>query len=135
MEFDFEESDGLRNGAEIKTVHPGLAAEQAGLQAGDRITAIDGLSVDHPNRFQGITQAYPENATVTATVVRGEMSLEKQLLLEPIDFGATGITFKTPRNLKQWRELRQQIVDDPEVEIAFPIQKIDKRSAQRPRLD
>ena len=37
--LDQEENDGLRNGAEADEVRPDMAAEKAGLQAGDRIVA------------------------------------------------------------------------------------------------
>lgn len=51
---------------------PGAPAEKAGLRAGDRITAIDGTTVDGETADQALARVRgPKGTTVTLTVVRG----------------------------------------------------------------
>ncbi len=65
-------SDGsaTRTGAEIATVGPGTPAEQAGLQAGDLITAVDGEPVDSALSLVAHIREQAVGNTVTLTIVR-----------------------------------------------------------------
>ena len=51
VRFDTSEDDGIRNGAEVTGVIPDMAAADAGLQPGDRITKVAGLAVPDTSRF------------------------------------------------------------------------------------
>ena len=80
-------------------------------------------------RFLGITQAYPENSTVMASVMRGDEQLELELFLEPIDVGTTGIQFSLPNNNKKRREFFDTIQANPAAEVPFRCQKLARKSS------
>lgn len=60
-----------QGGAQIATVQPNSPATQAGLQAGDLITAINGQSVTSTDNFISIIDNFNPGQTVTLTVRRG----------------------------------------------------------------
>ncbi len=63
----------LGNGCGLVVVEPlpGAPAEKAGLRAGDRITAIDGATVDGQTTDQALARVRgPKGTTVTLTIVR-----------------------------------------------------------------
>ena len=63
----------LGDGCAMVVVQPiaGAPADKAGLRAGDRITAIDGITVDGQTAVQALTRVRgPKGTTVTLTIVR-----------------------------------------------------------------
>jgi len=63
----------LGDGCAMVVVQPiaGAPADKAGLRAGDRITAIDGITVDGQTADQALTRVRgPKGTTVTLTIVR-----------------------------------------------------------------
>ncbi len=71
-------SDGsaTRTGAEITSVSAGSAAEKAGLQKGDLVTAVNGEPVDSALSLVGYIREQSVGNTVTLTVVRGGQTTE-----------------------------------------------------------
>lgn len=61
---------GRSGGAYVQSVVPGGAADKAGLQRGDIITAVDGQSIDGHAAFIEIKNAHKAGDTVTLTVDR-----------------------------------------------------------------
>jgi S1-C subfamily serine protease len=59
------------SGALVTKVSPGGPAEQAGLQSGDVITAINGQAVTSPAQINGVVDAQPVGAEVLLQVSRG----------------------------------------------------------------
>jgi serine protease Do len=63
---------GLKDGRRvlINSVQPGSPAEQAGLRAGDVITALNGNAVDDPNALRNRIASTPPGIDVTLTILR-----------------------------------------------------------------
>ena len=59
LKIDDKEADGLFNGAEISEVVAGTNADEAGLQAGDRIVAADGAPHPQWGTPAGVTSQLP----------------------------------------------------------------------------
>ena len=105
---------------ELSIVDPGGPAARAGLKAGDRITAIDGHSI---NSFEGARRlgAVVPGQTVRLTVRRGQEVLVRSLTLgrrpEARARAMVGVTASTPRPGVR-RELRYSgKIDDVAVEV------------------
>ncbi|MCS6909787.1 MAG: trypsin-like peptidase domain-containing protein [Anaerolineales bacterium] len=62
-------------GAFVRAVGPGTPAAQAGLQAGDIITAIGGQAIDGNNRFVNVLMRFKPGERVPLTVVRDGRTL------------------------------------------------------------
>ncbi|GIW71344.1 MAG: serine endoprotease DegQ [Planctomycetota bacterium] len=69
------------SGAEVTSVARDSDAARAGLQAGDRIVAVDGTPVPSATRLLGVLGTYPAGATVTVEVVRGSGTTALQVEL------------------------------------------------------
>ena len=67
---DATSDDGLVNGAGLRTVEPGSAADRAGLEQGDVITAVDDLPVTGYQSLVATVRGYRPGDEVTLTVVR-----------------------------------------------------------------
>ena len=63
---------GADEGALIVEVVPGSSADEAGIQRGDIVTAIDGETVDSMATLAGRIRAHEPDDTVEITVVRGD---------------------------------------------------------------
>jgi putative serine protease PepD len=68
-------------GASVKTVEAGSPASQAGLQAGDTITAIDGKAISSTENFISAVAGYAPGQTITLTIVRDGQTKQVQLTL------------------------------------------------------
>ena len=66
--------DGANGGAQIQEVTSGGAADKAGLQAGDVITAVNGRVVDSADALVADIRSSAPGATVTLTYTRGGQS-------------------------------------------------------------
>ncbi|WP_127571555.1 S1C family serine protease [Georgenia faecalis] len=62
--------DVTRAGAEVRSIEDGAPADEAGLRAGDVITAIDGKTVNGAESLTGYVRQYSSGDAVTLTVVR-----------------------------------------------------------------
>lgn len=60
----------LGSGARVSDVQQGGSAQQAGVQSGDVITAVDGVKVASPTAFIVALQSKPIGATVTLSITR-----------------------------------------------------------------
>jgi serine protease DegQ len=100
LEGDREEKDNELNGAEIKSVQPGSAAEKLGLRAGDRITHLNDAKLLNYNRFLGVLGTYPAGSRVTLRYVRERTERRVEAELESLNPGGMGFSLKTPRSLR-----------------------------------
>lgn len=68
----------LRHPIEVYEIAPGSSAEKAGLQKGDKITAVEGIPVNYINELQGQLAAY-KGKEVLLSIDRGGNTLEQTL--------------------------------------------------------
>jgi predicted RND superfamily exporter protein len=71
--------------AEIEVVYPGTAAAEAGLKAGDVITALDGKAVADRTALAVAVQEHKAGETVTLTYKRGGKEEQTKLTTRPPD--------------------------------------------------
>lgn len=110
-------SDGLQNGAEIIAVANGSRPDDAGIQPGDRITAVDGRHVHNGVRLRGLIGTYPGSSTVTLSVERDDgthdISVELEDLVPPwIGFDIQALV-RGPRDQAAELLIRSVIDDGP----------------------
>jgi serine protease Do len=76
---------GVKEGALVRSVAPGSAAEKAGIKAGDVITKIGGRTVRGPNELSNAIRS-SSSATLPLTVVRNqkEMTVNVTLAEKPL---------------------------------------------------
>ncbi|MDQ6732107.1 MAG: trypsin-like peptidase domain-containing protein [Actinomycetota bacterium] len=79
-------------GAGIGSTVPGAPAAQAGVKAGDRITAVDGHTVSTVNQFIATIANYSPGDTVTFTVQRGGATTNIKVKLGTQPASAAGNT-------------------------------------------
>lgn len=82
----------VQEGALIEQVYDGTPAAEAGLEAGDIITAVDGDPVDQQRTLRERLLAYDEGEVVTLTVLRGGEELSVDVTLGP-NSGGFGFGF------------------------------------------
>ncbi|SDM95934.1 trypsin-like peptidase domain-containing protein [Actinomyces ruminicola] len=76
-------SDGVtRAGAEVGDVESGSPADQAGIKAGDVITAIDGKATSQAAALTGFVRQYSAGDEVTLTVIRDGEEIEATATLK-----------------------------------------------------
>lgn len=68
---DAESSDGLQQGARLGEVTPGGAADKAGLQAGDVVTAVDSHAIASGDALVAAVRSHRPGEKVTVTYTRG----------------------------------------------------------------
>jgi len=68
-------------GATISTVQAGSPASSAGLQQGDKVTAIDGKTITSTQQFIETVDGYSPGQTITLTVQRGGNTVTPKLTL------------------------------------------------------
>jgi putative serine protease PepD len=68
-------------GAQISTVQAGSPAASAGLQQGDKVTAIDGKAISSTQQFIETVDTYSPGQTITLTVKRGSNTITPKLTL------------------------------------------------------
>src|SRR5262245_1340468 len=87
--IEFDVSD---DGITVEEVTAKGAAEQAGLKAGDVITAIDGVKIDASSRFAifKMLQGKEPGDTVKVAYLRDQQKKETELKLEPRTTGTPG---------------------------------------------
>jgi serine protease Do len=71
-----------RDGAFVEQVEAGHAADEAGLQHGDAIVAVDGQHVKNPRELIDAVSARPPGSKVTMGVIRDDKPLELEVKLE-----------------------------------------------------
>jgi putative serine protease PepD len=67
---DAQSSDGLTNGARLGEVTSGGAADKAGLQAGDVVTAVDGKAIASGDALVAAVRSHRPGDQVTITITR-----------------------------------------------------------------
>jgi 2-alkenal reductase len=80
-EIAAEENLPVQNGALISSVEPGTPAEDAGLQAGDIIVAVEGVSLAQDNSLRYELTFFQPGDTIELTVRRGDEELTLDLTL------------------------------------------------------
>ena len=76
-------SDGITaQGAEIKAVGAGSAAEKAGLQSGDVVTSVDGITINDSQGLVAEIRSFTPGQTVTMTVQRGGNATQLKATLD-----------------------------------------------------
>lgn len=78
----FDRGDSGQLGAEVVTVVPGGAAEQAGLETGDIIIGIDGKPVTSSVALTGYVRRHAVGDVVTLDVVRGGQDMQVEATLQ-----------------------------------------------------
>jgi len=63
-------ASGFSIGAEVATVEPGSAADQAGVKVGDVVTKFQNLTISDPNQLTAAVREQPAGAAVKVTVLR-----------------------------------------------------------------
>jgi 2-alkenal reductase len=83
IDGDIAAQEGLavQNGAYVAAVEDGTPADDAGLQADDVITAVDGVSLAQNNSLRLVLTGYRPGDTITLTVQRGSREIELDLTL------------------------------------------------------
>ncbi|MEU4605354.1 trypsin-like peptidase domain-containing protein [Kribbella sp. NPDC023972] len=71
---DAQSSDGLTNGARLGEVTPGGAADKAGLQAGDVVTAVDGKAIASGDALVAAVRSHRPGDEVKITLTRNGKS-------------------------------------------------------------
>ena len=66
----------------VTRVVPGSPAEKAGIVAGDRITALDGIELTREQTIDILIQQYKPGDTLTATIIRSGKQLELSITVE-----------------------------------------------------
>jgi S1-C subfamily serine protease len=98
LEGDTEEADMMQNGAELKDVRAGTAAEKLGFRKGDRITKVDDYKVHNFSRFLGVLGTFPAGTEVTLAFERGGESRTVKAKLETSNPGSFGCQYQRPRS-------------------------------------
>ncbi len=96
MRWKGDAEDSMQDGAEIAEVFPGSAAEKTGLKKGDVITAVEGVKILNPFRFNGVIGTYPAGTELALTVKRGGKFETLKAKLEKYDPADLGATIKRP---------------------------------------
>ena len=125
IRFDTEEQDGLFNGAEVSAVRSASNADAAGLKAGDRIIAADGLPVHNSVRLTGLLRSYPEGAEVSLTYIRDGVEQRTTATLAPLQLGALGITLEQPEDEEDVRDFQRQMRMNPNAIIPVVIKELN----------
>lgn len=86
-----EEGVDVQEGALIQEVFEDTPAAEAGLLAGDVITAVDGDLVDEEHLLTDRLYAYEEDDVVTLSVLRDGEEMEIEVTLGPSSFGRGGM--------------------------------------------
>jgi S1-C subfamily serine protease len=84
------DATGDQQGAEVVQVVSGSPAEQAGLQAGDVITAVDGSTVTNASDLAQRVRSHQPGDQVTITYSRGGNSAQTQVTLGNRSSSSTG---------------------------------------------
>ncbi len=69
-------------GVGVESVIPGSAAEEAGIQAGDVITQVNGQAVADLGAFSGLLKTFSPGDTVTATATRNGEAFQVEMTLQ-----------------------------------------------------
>lgn len=100
LEADMTESDGIKNGMEIKSVKAGSGASVAGLQAGDRIIGIENYEIPNAQRFMGVIGTYPGGTELNIRYIRADTTGSLKLKLEVNNPGGAGFLIKMGKDVK-----------------------------------
>lgn len=74
-----------QRGGLVRDVVPGSAAENAGIQAGDIITEVDGVPTADGTSVSAMIRYFEGGSEVTLTIVRGDETLTKEVTLGTMD--------------------------------------------------
>ncbi|MEI6233006.1 MAG: trypsin-like peptidase domain-containing protein [Planctomycetota bacterium] len=91
-----EADEGIRNGAEIKTIAVGSPADRLGLKVGDKVTKIDTYPLLNFPRFVGVINTYPAGSEIKLTYVRDGATKTIAAILEEPAQGKLGIEMEIP---------------------------------------
>ena len=111
---DAEETDGVQNGAELKEVKPDSPAQKLGLQAGDRVTQVDGYKLLNFARFLGVIGTYPAGSELKLQFERAGKTQSVTAKLEMLAPGSLGVEMHS--RLKSMQEL----LNPPVIEKILP---------------
>lgn len=78
------------NGVYISGVNEGSSAEEAGIKAGDVVTAIDGINVNSPSELQEMVSRFRPGDRITVTVKRDNKTQQFTLVLRNLQ-GSTNV--------------------------------------------
>ena len=73
----------VSRGAVVVEVHPGSPADEAGIQEGDIIVAVDGIEIVEGFTFLNTLAVLPPTALVEVVLLRGEAPLTVNVQLVP----------------------------------------------------
>jgi serine protease Do len=119
-----------RDGALVAAVSPNGAAEKAGMEPGDVITAFNGKNVRNNNELVSLVTATRPGSTVPVRIVRDGKERTINLTVDELDLEVEGNQARAGRN-------NAAPPDDPEPTVGFGItlQNITPQIARQLRLE
>ena len=100
-------------------------ADAAGLKAGDRIIAADGLPVHNSVRLTGLLRSYPEGAEVSADLYTRRHRTAHHRNPSTTQLGALGITLEQPEGEEGVRDFQRQMRMNPNAIIPVVIKELN----------
>ncbi len=111
---------GITAGASVESVAPGGAAEKAGLQRGDIITAIDGTSVDTFSALTAAMNDYKAGDTATLTVQRNRDEVTLKVTFDEKNEATEEVNWDNSPNAQSKNEVPDQSGSNSGFSSDFP---------------
>ena len=96
MDAYTDDTESMRDGAEVKSIAVGSPAEKLGLKAGDKIVKIDNYPLLNFVRFMGVINTYPAGSEIKLTYQRDGATKTAMATLEESTPGKLGIEMEIP---------------------------------------
>ena len=124
---------GASDGMGVTYVYPGSPAQQAGLEVGDRLLAVNGIPMIHPIILAEFVTTMPVGAGVEVRYLRNgqefathtrlaamppvQKKTEKEGIAPPTEPDAVSGLFTTPDQFQDWIQAREQEIQEQLIEL------------------